>query len=296
METTKLCPKCGQENEADELVCRFCHTHFPMVVQGYCAHCHTLRPADDQNRCAVCHNELVDIRMVSPASSGNGPAAGKTSPGRPLPAPQASAPPKRRKSPCLVQLFALLAIVYALYVFKDSVIGFVDPLIAGIQGVTLTPTPTFTPAATETPEPTSTPRATVTPLPTFTPPPPPLEVTFDTIQGLPVFTEVILVGRLDLMGSTKCTTLGDITTCGLLLENPDNTEQKITIFVKVGDGPNQMNPLPESYSQSDIQVHLDDGTTALVGYRLRVRGRVCITTSNNACIEYIDRIELVQLK
>lgn len=88
----------------------------------------------------------------------------------------------------------------------------------------------------------------------------PMEINFDTIGSYPVRSQVILVGRLSMMSSTYCNH-----TCGLLLENPADTTQKITIFVNVGDGPNQMKPLPDPYTKADIQVRLDDGTYAVIG-------------------------------
>jgi len=139
-------------------------------------------------------------------------------------------------------------------------------------------------------QPTAKPTATKRPLPTN--PPEPVEVTFDTIGNYPEGQPVIFVGRLALMGSTRCNAL----TCGLLLENPSKPSQTITIFVYVGDEPNKMKPLPDSYTKSDIQVQLDDGTFAVVGYRLRITGQVCNTTSDTPCIDDIIKIELYQVQ
>ena len=84
-------------------------------------------------------------------------------------------------------------------------------------------------------------------------------------------------------------------TCGLLLENPANTSQKVTIFVMVGSEINQMKPLPDPYTKGDIQLRLDDSTLAVIGYRIRVTGRVCSTTENEPCINNITKIELFQV-
>lgn len=81
-----------------------------------------------------------------------------------------------------------------------------------------------------------------------------------------------------------------------LLKNPANPSQDITIFVKVGDLPNQMKALFEGYTKSDIQVRLDDGTYAVISYRIRVTGRICETTSGNPCISSIEKIELFQVQ
>jgi hypothetical protein len=206
-------------------------------------------------------------------------------------------PASRKGQSCLIRI-ALLAILFlsAIFLFKDELPGLIERLITGFKGVTLTPTSTPTPRPTFTPTLTRTPQPTRTPYPSPTPTPAPVEVTFDTIGDYPVEHLVILVGRLDLMGGTTCTSSNAAQKCGLLLENPANPDQKITIFVWVGESPNTMKPLPDSYTKSDIQVRLNDGSYAVVGYRLRVQGRVCTTTENNPCITNITKIELVQVR
>jgi uncharacterized RDD family membrane protein YckC len=152
-----------------------------------------------------------------------------------------------------------------------------EDLPAAIARDTRQPAATLEPTRTQIPAPTATPL--------------PVEVNFDTIGETQVGQQVILVGRLDLMSSTICR-LG---ACGLLLENPQNRSQKITIFVWVGTEPNQMKPLPDPYTKSDIQVRLNEGAYAVVGYRLRVTGRRCETTSQAPCISEITKIELFQV-
>jgi hypothetical protein len=139
---------------------------------------------------------------------------------------------------------------------------------------------------------TATPRPTPTKMPTSIATPLPVEVTFDTIGNYQIGQQVILVGRIALMSSTTCS----LQTCGLLLENPAKLSQKMTIFVTVGTNPNQMKPLPDPYTKSDIQVYLNDGSVAVVNYRIRITGRVCTTESNEPCISDIVKIELFQVK
>jgi hypothetical protein len=120
----------------------------------------------------------------------------------------------------------------------------------------------------------------------------PVEVTFDTIGDYPTGQVVIFVGRIASISSTTCS----LQTCSLLLENPAKPSQKMTIFVTVGSNPNQMKPLLDNYTKSDIQVYLNDGSVAVVNYRIRVTGKVCTTSSDEPCISDIDRIELFQVK
>lgn len=162
------------------------------------------------------------------------------------------------------------------------------PAIFATSKSLLTPTT----QAMDIPQPSSTssPSPTPRPVPTYTPLPE--EVSFDTIGDYPVGHQVIMIGRLAMFASTYCSE----SYCGLLLENPAKPSQKITIFVTVGMENNQMKPLPDPFTKSDIQVRLDDGTLALVGYRIRVTGSVCNTTAGEICISDITKIELFQVQ
>lgn len=133
---------------------------------------------------------------------------------------------------------------------------------------------------------TTTLRPSATPRPTWTQTPLPLEVNFDNLGDLDDDTLVVMSGRLAMMSSTQCDYK-----CGLLLENPSNTTQKIIMFVTIGENPNQMKALPDNYSKGDIQIYLDDGSIAYVGYRLKVTGHKCTTTSGEPCIYTIRKIE-----
>jgi hypothetical protein len=163
---------------------------------------------------------------------------------------------------------------------------YVDSSTLAIHAPTVTSFVSTTLTSTNTPQPTPIEMAT------SSAPPVPVEVTFDTIGNYPTGQLVILVGRIALMSGTTCS----LQTCGLLLENPDKPSQKMTIFITVGTNPNQMKLLPDNYTKSDIQVYLNDGSVAVVYYRVRVTGRVCITSSDEPCISDIVKIELFQLK
>ena len=199
----------------------------------------------------------------------------------------------------LSNLLALLIIpilvVGALILVANLAPGKYRPSIPAGEALIKTSLPagsqvTRTPVATQTLKPSPTPR------PTRTPTLAPVEADFATIGELQVGQKVIFVGRLDLPGRTYC---GE--QCGLFLENPADPSQKVTIFVDLPiagstPAPSQMKPLPDPYEKSDVQVRLNDGTYAFIGFRVRITGRVCETTGGEVCISDITSIELVTVK
>ena len=221
--------------------------------------------------CPYCNTQFSDTGQVIPQ-----PAQSAPPPTKSYSLPPSNARPVKKRSAWawILGILLLIACGYLLIatdLFRSNTLSL--------------PTATLRPALTRTP--TRTPAKT----PTRTPTPMPVEIDFDTIGSYPVRSRVILVGRLSMMSRTYCNY-----TCGLLLENPANPSQKITIFVNVGDGPNQMIPLPDPYTKADIQVGLDDGTYAVIGFRIRVTGRICETTGGSPCISDIMKIELFQLE
>jgi len=100
-------------------------------------------------------------------------------------------------------------------------------------------------------------------------------------------------GVLALGDQTKCESIGDSEECHIMLVDPDDSSQSVTVTIDVGDKANQMDNLPDSYSDSDLVVRDNAGNTLGVGDKARVTG----TASNNeqayACRVWVRRIEAV---
>jgi hypothetical protein len=84
-------------------------------------------------------------------------------------------------------------------------------------------------------------------------------------------------GVLAVGDEVSCETIGDSQSCHILLQNPDDSSDTVTITLDVGDQPNQMNDIPDNYSDEDLVVHDKDGNDVGAGDLVSVTG----TASNN---------------
>lgn len=130
-------------------------------------------------------------------------------------------------------------------------------------------------------------------VPTIAPTAAMVNVDFDTIKNYPAGQLVSIVGRMDFFSNTFC----DNRTCSVLLENIDDSSQHMSIFVNAAaEGknpePNQMKRLMEGFREADVMIMAEDGVYAMVGYRIRVEGRVCDTTEGNKCVKSITSIKI----
>ncbi|MFC2029004.1 hypothetical protein ACFLTX_03650, partial [Chloroflexota bacterium] len=127
---------------------------------------------------------------------------------------------------------------------------------------------------------TKTPTATTTPTPT------PVYVDLENVCSF-IKSRVSVHGILSLSAWTSC--IGSA--CFITLDSPaDSDFGGIFIYVHVGSEPNQMEPLPSSYTMDDLRVHTNNGRMAVAGDEVIVSGKV--RDLKNPCDISVDTIEL----
>jgi len=125
-----------------------------------------------------------------------------------------------------------------------------------------------------TPIPTATPRPVPTPTPTLLPP-----IDFATIAQLQnecdtiraQHQRVVLSGRLEL--PYRSTSFAGWISIGLVQGEEDDSES-IQIWIRVGDGNNQMESLPKRYEQADLKVRTESGEVRGAGDFVTIVGSI----------------------
>ena len=100
-------------------------------------------------------------------------------------------------------------------------------------------------------------------------------------------------GILGLADQTTCESIGDSQQCHIVLLNPDDSSQSVTVTIEVGDGANQMASLPTGYSDADLAVQDNVGSTHGAGDRVKVTGPASNNEAQYACRVWVRRIETV---
>ena len=136
----------------------------------------------------------------------------------------------------------------------------------------------FAPTATPSPLPTLTP--SLTPTVTSTPEPQRMNIS-DLLNNCQALSdqkrEVILSGKIYLPeGSIFGYKVEGNTWWGMQLV----TSTKITVLIKMGEGPGTMDPLPELYSGKDLVLRAGDGQKILEGHKVLITGRPKYRTDN----------------
>jgi hypothetical protein len=98
------------------------------------------------------------------------------------------------------------------------------------------------------------------------------------------------------------TVIGYVTVDGFSLINSDNefplslresmrADEEIRAFVKLGEGPNTMQPLPkDEFTQDDIELHLADGSTLGWGDRVAATGELALRTGDRCTLRPITNL------
>lgn len=69
-----------------------------------------------------------------------------------------------------------------------------------------------------------------------------------------------------------------------------NAEEYILAYVPIGEGPGTIAELPESFSQDDIEITLDDGGTRHFGQRIAITGELSVSGDSYCALRNVSVI------
>lgn len=104
---------------------------------------------------------------------------------------------------------------------------------------------------------------------------------------------VSVEGVLALGNQTNCETIGDMEQCHILLLNPDNPNDAITVTIETGSEADRMSTIPDNYTDADLVVRDHAGTTLGAGSRARVIGPASNDEAAYDCRIWVRQIEAV---
>jgi len=109
-------------------------------------------------------------------------------------------------------------------------------------------------------------------------------------SGQSVSTE----GYFAVGGSVFCSNIGSSKVkCGLdFVESAGDTDA-FTADVVRGDGDNQIEEIPDDFTEETIAIHADDGSVVRIGDKVRVSGEMLIGESD-VCIMAVDFIQPIK--
>ena len=159
-------------------------------------------------------------------------------------------------------------------------------IVLGAGCEALEPPPTEGPGApaTGSVRASSPPDLSPSPIPT------PREVTFAELAGLADGQVVRVVGTIRVPSFTSCTSW-----CVLELVNSASPDDDMLVSIRVGTGSspeaNTMAALPVSYSDDDLLITADDGTTVRSGDGVALTGVLAVSDTGTQRLTSIGRVE-----
>jgi hypothetical protein len=103
--------------------------------------------------------------------------------------------------------------------------------------------------------------------------------------------KISTVGYFAARASIFCSDIGGDYRCGMDFLDAPGSENRFTADVLEGSGRNQLAPIPESYSDADLQLRTADGSLIGLEQKVRVSGEMLI--GEGVCLMTVDTIEAV---
>ena len=80
-----------------------------------------------------------------------------------------------------------------------------------------------------------------------------------------------------------------------LFEQPGGKGQSMTVYLTVGKGANQVEEIPDNFTDADLKIHLSDNSVVGTDHPIKVTGSMLVTpdgSGKNTCL--INEIDLIE--
>jgi hypothetical protein len=101
--------------------------------------------------------------------------------------------------------------------------------------------------------------------------------------------EISTVGYFETGVTVYCSDSGGDYRCGLDFVETPGSDNKFSADILQGNRPNQIAPVPDNYTDKDIQLKTADGTVIGLGQKARITGKMLI--GQGVCLMSVDKIE-----
>ncbi len=128
---------------------------------------------------------------------------------------------------------------------------------------------------------------------------PPVQVAHGDVCSLENDDKVVSVDGYFQLGITMyCSDVSGNYRCGLDFVSAPGADDGFSVDVIEGDGKNELSPLPDSYTDSDMKIQTDSRETITQADKVRITGDLSVSqdpvSNDMVCYMYVDTVEKVE--